>query len=296
MQRFIRFWSLTILLLAAILPAFSHDKRDSEPWWVNFQAQYQQASDDGLRFQWNEQTSQIELQGTIEFVFLGKASGLGSQQKQAYLDAYRQAIQHYWSLPFNASEERSDVQACGRYFGGFQYHEVQFQIANLQDSVLPGANRVYFYNEEEIPADLKVEKILHTTFPTISGEEGVFAADPFWARKGEAVLPAFTQFLPLPRQTSGNQEGFGNQQSTGPSWPMFVGHEFGHVLGLPDGWQYKGDQVVVTDGELMSYLYWEINPQPRATHAYFAEIISRIFLCDVSWKSGSNTYWVSPGQ
>ena len=291
--------TLIFILLIGMsgLPLQAFQKQTTQPWWVDFLAQRHIGSGDGIHFQWNPETQQYDALGVIEFAFTRKAAALDQGSKTLMKNFYRAAIQRFWSLPFDNAVERSDVSACGTYFGGFNFDQLVFRTVAAEKPVAPGASRVYFYFHSQVPKDLLMQDILHMTYPTIAGPEGFFELDPFWARKGEGVLPAFTQFLPLPKDLENQPSNdFGTRDPSVSSWQLFTGHEFGHALGLPDGWLVKDDQIVATDTELMSYLFWELNPEPRSTHQYFAEILTRLFLCDVSWEENGKTHWVTPGQ
>lgn len=286
-----------LILLLTQLSAFAFQKQAETPWWEPFLQEYAQASQDGLRFAWSETSGGIDLEGTIEFVFLGKSATLDSGSKDLILRLYRRTLERFWSMPFEASAERSDFSVCGQNFSGFRYDGLALHIVSEKVPVAPGANRVYFYYHDQVPQAMSLQNFLHATFPTIAGSEEAFQTDPFWERKGTGQLPAFTQFLPLPMDAGVRpSDAFGPRDPSAASWSLFVGHEFGHVLGLADGWHVKGDQLVATDTELMSYLVWELNPDPRTTHGYFAEIISRALGCDVGWQKNGSTYWVGPGK
>lgn len=293
MPRRTLYFAMIVMVTIALSPLYASEKQAERPWWEPLLNQYAHGTQDGLRFSWNGETSQIDVLGDIEFVFLGKSSTLPLAEKQLSLTLYRRALSQYWSLPFEGTEDRADITACKQTFAGFSYDHLNFRIVNESSDVATGANRVYLYFNSQVPQALAFKDFLHATFPTISGPEGRFEHDPFWARKGEGVLPAFTQFLPLPLEAGVTPpDDFGQRDPSAASWILFVGHEFGHALGLSDGWHLKGEQVVATDTDLMSYLYWELNPEPRTTHAYFAEIISRVFLCSVNWTKNGRTYWV----
>ena len=292
-------WILTFMLLPVTLglPLQAFQKQSEQPWWVDFLAQRELGSGDGMHFQWNSQTRQYDAVGVIEFAFTRKSAYLDFGNKTLMMKLYRNAIKRFWSLPFDASDERADLTVCGESFSGFNFDGLVFRVVAENKPVAPNANRVYFYYDSQVPKDLEMQDILHMTYPTIAGPEGYFELDPFWARKGEGVLPAFTQFLPLPKDLENQpSDEFGPRDPSTSSWQLFAGHEFGHALGLADGWFIKDDQVIATDTELMSYLFWELNPEPRSSHKYFADILTRVFQCDVSWQENGKTHWVGPGQ
>jgi len=292
-------WILTFTFLIAMMgmPLQAFQKQSTQPWWVDFLAQRPTGTGDGIHFQWNAETSQYDAIGAVEFAFIKKAATLDSGSKTLMTNFYRSAIKRFWAMPFDAADDRAEIQACNQHFSGFNFESLTFRTVAAEKPVAPGANRVYFYFHSQVPKDLDLQDILHMTYPTIAGPEGFFEFDPFWARKGEGVLPAFTQFLPLPKDLENQpSDEFGRRDPSTSSWQLFVGHEFGHALGLPDGWFVKDDQVIATDTELMSYLFWELNPEPRSTHQYFAEVLTRVFLCEVSWTKNGKTFWVGPGR
>lgn len=270
--------------------------RGQTPWWVDFQRQWPMASGDGLSFDWPDERGRIAVRGEIEFVFLGDAALRSPSYRHSTVKAFFNAISAYWTVPRAMEGSPVDMALAGYEAVRLDFSEVRtYLLDGPEHAVAAHANRVYFYLEGQRPRELLERDFLNVTFPTIAGMESEAPTDPFWTRKGQALLPAFTQFLALPKLDSPQFSARLSFKNPEPrTWNLQVAHEFGHALGLRDAWLELDEGIYVNDVELMSYLRWELNANPRATPQYFAAILMRLFDAGVSWQENGKCTTLEP--